>query len=444
MVALPDAIPQFARVFFNAGHELYVVGGAVRDRLRNDPGNDFDFATSARPEEVQKLFTRVIPTGLQHGTVTVLFKQHAFEVTTYRTDGTYSDQRHPDSVTFTSSLEEDLARRDFTINAIALDPRTGSIVDPFDGRKDLKNRVVRSVGSAKARFREDALRMLRAVRFATTLGFSLDTEILPAMRSLAPTIERISWERIATELRKMMRAPQPSQGWNMLNEANVLGHIVPELLETSSVEGLFAHLLSTCDCVHSSEPEYMRWAALFHDIGKPRCQGTDHRGTHFIGHDTVSAAMAEAILQRLRFPNDIIFPVGHLIKHHMFAYSSDFSDAAVRRLIARVGREWVEQLITLRVVDGCGKTGRWYVPEDMKDLSRRIQAVVAANDALQRSDLAVNGKDLMRDADIPPGPSVGIVIEELMEVVLDDPRMNTREQLLTIARNIRRQKLSSP
>ncbi len=444
MVTLPDTIQQFARHFFDAGYELYVVGGAVRDRLLHMPGDDFDFATSARPEEVQSLFDRVIPTGIQHGTVTVLYRKHAFEVTTYRTDGTYSDQRHPDSVTYTSSLEEDLSRRDFTINAIALDPRNGTLIDPFEGRTDLENGIIRSVGTPIARFGEDALRMLRAVRFATILGFTLDPEIIPAMKTLAPSIQRVSHERIAMELRKMMRSAQPSRGWRMLNDATVLGHIIPELNESFQVEQLFEHLLQTCDCVPEAATEHMRWAALFHDIGKPRCIGSDHRGTHFIGHDTVSAAMAEKILQRLRFPNEIIQPVCHLIKHHMFSYTSDFTDAAIRRFIARVGEDSVNQLIDLRLADGCGKTGRRFISEEMKELSRRVDTIIAGQDALHRSDLAINGRDLMEEAGIPPGRVVGIVLEELLEVVLDDPGMNTRQTLLHIARNIKRQKLSPP
>lgn len=450
MISVPRPVRRLARQFRQAGHELYVVGGAVRDALLNRPVTDYDFATSATPEEVQTLFHRTIPTGIRHGTVTVLFHGAQFEVTTYRVDGGYSDHRHPDAVTFTRTLREDLARRDFTVNAIALDPETGTIHDPFDGRRDLSAGVIRTVGDPDARFGEDALRMLRAIRFATVLGFSVDHATEAAISRHHHTIGEIAAERILQELRKMMAADSPSRGWRLMRTTGLLSVVGAELLEgdmppdgAEAVPGLFDHLVAACDCAPAGS-EVLRWAALLHDIGKPRCAGVDERGRHFHGHDAESSRMARVFLERLRAPRGLTDAVSHLVAHHMFGVSGESTDAAIRRFVARVGRDAARELVRLRRADICGKTGRLPSDPALGRLEDRVAALESEDAALTVRDLAVGGRELMNELNIPPGPTVGIILRELLETVLDDPALNTRENLLEIARRFAAERLDTP
>lgn len=421
---------------------MYIVGGAVRDALLGYPLEDYDFATSATPREVLQLFSHVIPTGIKHGTVTVLFEKHRFEVTTYRVDGNYTDRRRPDQVTYTSSLLEDLQRRDFTINAIALEPLTGTVVDPAGGRDDLKRGVIRTVGPPSDRFSEDALRMIRAVRFHAVLNFDLSSDVIDSMRQLAPLVEQVAPERIASELEKLMGAEFPSRGWEILRTTGLLVRLVPELEEDRSIPiEVFPHLVRTCDCAPRDNP-VLRWAALLHDAGKPRCLGEDTRGIHFHGHDEESARMAEEILTRLRFSNDRIRAVTHLVRHHMFGYRSEWSDAAVRRFIARVGEEEVFLLSALRRADSCGKTGRVPRDTDLDELESRVRTMLADSPPLSRGNLAVNGNDLITILGLKPGPLVGIILDELLQTVLEDPKKNDRDALLEIARRFQSQRLN--
>ncbi|MEX2443705.1 MAG: HD domain-containing protein [Alkalispirochaeta sp.] len=440
MISIPRRVKRFARVFDGANHELSVVGGAVRDSLLGRTVNDYDFATSATPEEVQQLFRRTIPTGIQHGTVTVVFEGFQFEVTTYRIDGRYDDHRHPDSVTFTRSLYEDLRRRDFTINAIAADPLTGRLTDPFHGRDDLRRRTIRTVGDPAERFAEDALRMLRAVRFAATLEFEVSSDTFSAITPQREEISTVAPERVFQELSKMMEAPAPSVGWRLLRESHLLSFVAPELLESdaqerqeSTLRGLFDHLVTSCDCA-SPEDASLRWAALLHDVGKPRCMAYDDRGLHFHGHDEASAEMAAELLRRLRASRRLIDSVTHLIRHHMFGVAGDSSDAALRRFVSRVGSDFALPLVTLRRADICGKTGSRPTGQDLNELERRIEIVLREDAAITTKDLAINGRDLMTELELSPGPHIGVILAELLETVLDDPEMNSRESLLHIAR----------
>lgn len=442
MLRMPGSVKRFARVFSDNKHELFVVGGAVRDALRGQAVDDYDFATSATPEEVMRIFHRVIPTGVQHGTVTVLFEKKTFEVTTYRVDGDYSDQRRPDSVTFTRSLEEDLARRDLTINAIALDPQTGRIIDPFDGRGDLKRQIIRTVGSPFERFGEDALRMVRAIRFAATLNFDVLPDVLDAITANASRLTHVAQERIGAELEKLIVCRKPSPGWRLFRQTRLLPYFLPELEEDADAPvPVFEHLLLTCDCAPSNSP-VLRWSALLHDIGKPRSADEDEKGLHFHGHDEISALMAEDILTRLRFSNERIRAVTHLVRNHMFGYSPEWSDAAVRRFIARVGSESVFLLTALRRADACGKTGRVSVLPDIDELEGRLRSVRDSAPPLSRERLAVNGNDLIRHLGISPGPRVGVLLEELLRTVIDDPSQNKRDTLLEIAESFFRKHLN--
>ncbi len=450
MVFVPHTIRRFARVFTEHGFELYIVGGAVRDALLGRRVTDYDFATSATPEEVMTLFRRSIPTGIRHGTVTVIFEGKQLEVTTYRVDGTYEDHRRPDSVTFTRTLAEDLKRRDLTINAIALDPMTGVITDPHDGRGDLRRRIIRTVGVAEARFTEDALRMLRAVRLTASLEFEMDDETRDAIVGRAGDIGAVSMERVLQELSKIMESRLPSVGWRLMRDTGLLEHLIPELLEdrapsphTGEIVPVFDHLLASCDCVPASNA-VLRWAALLHDVAKPRCLDRDERGIHFHGHDTMSAEMARDILTRLRSSNDLIKRVTHLIAHHMFGVDHESSEAALRRFLARVGTEYALPLVALRRADRCGKVVDSPVSyEDLSRLERRLEGLLEARPAVTTKDLAINGRDLMSELSLRAGPSIGVILRELLQTVIDDPSLNTRPTLLEIATRFYRQRLKN-
>ncbi|MFP4211627.1 MAG: CCA tRNA nucleotidyltransferase [Alkalispirochaeta sp.] len=449
MSRVPRTIRRLAERYRAAGHELYIVGGAVRDRLLGKEIADYDFATSATPKETQRLFRRTIPTGERHGTVTVLFEGHPYEVTTYRVDGAYHDHRRPEDVRFSRSLLEDLRRRDFTINAIALDPEKETIFDPFDGRNDLDRRIIRTVGDPVERFSEDALRMLRAVRFSATLEFKIAPETAAAIPPLATTLRYVAAERIRQELEKMMGASdRPSLGWSLLDDLTLLPGILPELTEDRSLKieerggpMVFPHLLRSCDCA-PRENQLLRWAALLHDVGKPRCFSIQDGGVHFHEHDRVSAEMSVEILERLRFPRAVIDGVAHLVRHHMFGYDSSWSDAAVRRFIARVGADQVFALTALRRIDTCGKTGKLRESEEIRELEQRVHRVLEEAPPLTVRDLAIDGRRIMEILGISPGPVVGVLLSELLQMVIDDPATNTPRTLETVVRRFYEERIA--
>lgn len=430
----PHRIRRLAATFHQAGHELFIVGGAVRDAVLGRPVADYDFATSATPEEVQTLFPRTIPTGIQHGTVTVRFEGALFEITTYRIDGTYSDRRRPDSVTFTRSLEEDLSRRDLTINAMAMDPETGTIHDPFGGAHDLRARLIRTVGDPATRFREDALRILRAARFAAQLEFLVAPDTEGAMASEGPAITHVAPERHLQEFEKLLGAPRPSVGLNLLERTGVLSLLIPELAEQEQFGvSILPHLIASCDCAPHEDLD-VRWAALLHDIAKPRTCAEGPAGVHFHGHDHAGAEMAEVILARFRASTQRTARVAHLIRHHMFDVPPAAGDTAIRRFIHRVGADAVDQLLVLRRADICGKTGSIADTVSLAATEDRVRAILRTKPAVTRGQLAINGRDLMAELSLPPGKTVGILLDELLSAVLDDPELNTRERLLEIAR----------
>jgi len=368
-------------------------------------------------------------------------------VTTYRTEGGYSDSRRPDSVDFVSDIREDLRRRDFTMNAMALDPLAGVFLDPHGGENDLERKVVRAIGDPAERFGEDALRMLRAIRFATQLGFTVDPPTLENIARLSQRIAAVSPERVRDELTKLIQSSNPSYGLRLLNDTGLLLTVLPELAEGIGVQqrgnhrfDVFEHSLRACDAAPADNLS-LRLAALLHDIGKPRALETGDDGERrFHGHDQVSAEMAEQILRRLRFPNKVIDSVTHLVRHHMFHYTPNWTDAAVRRFIARVGAGHVPELIALRAADGQAVRGEKVDTRALGEFSLRVQRTIAQQEALTIRDLAVNGRDLM-DAGIPAGPSLGVVLESLLETVLDDPAQNTPERLVEIARRFYDQRL---
>lgn len=461
-------LKKFYSVFEKSGFKAYLVGGAVRDLFLKKPASDWDVATNATPQDVIKMFKFVVPTGIEHGTVTVHFMGQEIEVTTFRTEAGYSDGRHPDSVNYAATIEEDLSRRDFTMNAIAVNLADGSIVDPFDGRKDIKAKLIRTVGSANERFMEDGLRPIRAIRFACKLGFSIEKQTYSELfkEDIHKKISSISMERFRDEFIKILSANKPSEGFKLMEETGILKLFIPELLEgRGCVQSdyrafhkfdVLDHLYYACDGAPAQKLE-VRLAALFHDIGKPAAKqikkqtvldGSKKNGSSkeietitFYNHEKIGAEITEEILTRLKFPNVTIKNVCHLIKEHMFNYESSWSSAAVRRFLVRVKPEYLEDLFDLRLAD---MYGMYNEPVDIRysqsvalllELKERIKAEQQLHSALTLKDLAVNGKDLISEG-IPSGKMLGIILNELLECVLEDPEMNKKETLLKTAKAI--------
>ena len=440
-IRIPGYLRQFASIFTRGGHQCFLVGGAIRDMLLDRPVTDFDIATDALPEQVQRLFQRVIPTGIRHGTVTVLFRGTQFEVTTFRVEGEYRDGRRPEEVRFTPSIEEDLKRRDFTINAMAYDLERNRLLDPHDGVSDLERRLIRAIGDPLERFREDGLRPVRACRFAAQLEFRIEEATFAAIRGALDTVRLVSAERIREELERLLKASLPSVGFERMLEAGLLEIFLPELARCRGVEqrerhcfDVFEHSLYTCDAAPRGNP-VVRLAALLHDVGKPPAlvRGEDGSLT-FHGHELLSAEMAEEITRRLRFPTRVIRQVTHLVRHHMFNYQEEWSDAAVRRFVARVGEENLPDLLALRRADQIGRCRTREISFNLIELEKRVERLLAGERALGLRDLAVSGREVMEHLALPPGPRVGFILDFLLESVLEDPELNRREKLLEIAR----------
>lgn len=443
---IPASIQQFADRFTNAGHSLYIVGGAVRDHYLGRRTSDYDFATDARPEQVIRLFRSVIPTGIKHGTVTVLYKGCSHEVTTFRTDGTYQDNRHPDQVTFVGDLADDLRRRDFTINALAVNAVDGTLVDLHHGIEDLRARKIRAIGEPEERFCEDALRIMRACRFASQLGFTIDEVTMDAMRRTSHRLTSVSGERVRAELFKILESERPSVGILAMHGCKALAILFSELVEGDNVGqkgnhqlDVLMHGIAACDAAPRSKP-LVRLAALLHDIGKSRTKAIGPDGeTTFHQHERHSELMAKDILLRLRCSNEETARVLNLIRNHMFNYSAEWTDGAVRRFINRVGVESIIDLFDLRRAD------RWAIDgnerfDDLVEFSDRIERVLAQESAMTIQDLVVDGNDLA-GIGIPRGPLMGEILRLLLDTVLEDPAQNTPERLAIIARNLYEQRM---
>ena len=342
-IAIPPVLQKMQEIFSSAGYESYLVGGAVRDTLMGKKPADFDIATNATPQQVIKLFHHVIPTGIEHGTVTVMFGKTGIEVTTYRTENNYSDGRHPDKVNYAATIEEDLARRDFTMNAIAADLKTGILKDPFNGQQDIKNKIIRTVGSAIERFSEDGLRPVRAIRFATRLNFEIEKSTMDAIPYSLETVNKVAVERFQDELKKILESPVPSKGLSLMEATRITEIFIPELLICRNClqKGFHSfdvldHLYYTVDGA-PSDNIVVRLAALFHDIGKPLVRDQKPSGEYtFYHHDKKSAEICGTILNRLHFPKETNIKVCELIRQHMFFYEDSWTDAAVRRFLVRI------------------------------------------------------------------------------------------------------------
>jgi tRNA nucleotidyltransferase (CCA-adding enzyme) len=443
----PEPLPALLARLREGGHAAYLVGGTVRDALLGrESVSEIDVATDLAPDDVARRFARVVPTGARFGTVTILEDGVTVECTTFRREATYSDARHPDQVAFTADPEEDLGRRDLTVNAMAWDPAAGVFLDPHGGALDLERRVLRAVGDPLARFREDALRPLRVARFVVTLEMEPDDALRAALAALgAPggpdPGAGVATERVRAELDRMLTGRQPSRGLEVLREAGLLGVWLPELARTRGVPqnrfhayDVYFHSLYTCDAAPAGKPD-VRWAALLHDLGKPETRvERDGEGT-FYNHQFVGAEIAFALLERLRFPHQRRDRIVHLVREHMFDYRTGWSDAALRRWLRRVGPEHVADLFDLRIADMLGNGLKQGFPTYLEQMRARIERLLEDSRALHVADLAVNGDDVMRALDLPPGPPVRAALEALLEEVIEDPARNTRDHLLARLRD---------
>jgi len=410
--------------------EAFIVGGCVRDLLMNKKPKDWDITTNAKPEEIQKIFPKSFYAN-KFGTVTV----NDVEITTYRIDEKYSDKRHPDKIRFARTIEEDLARRDFTINAVAmgLDKK---LIDLFQGKKDLKNKIIRTVGKPEERFNEDALRMLRAARFATTLGFKIEPKTLKAMEKNAGWIQAISKERIKDELMKILEAEKPTEGIELLRKTKLLGYILPELEKGVGVSqnkfhiyDIYEHSIRSLQAAADKKFNLeVRFAALFHDIGKPETKEGEGPDSTFYNHDYVGAKFTARILQRLKFPKKFIEKVVILVRNHMFISDPDrITEAGARRLIRRVGLKNMPDLINLRMADRLGMGRPKARPYRLRTIEYLIEKV--SQDPISVKMLKINGNEIMDLLKIQPGPKIGAILDVLLAEVIENPEKNIKDYL---------------
>ncbi|HKP55572.1 MAG TPA: HD domain-containing protein [Polyangiales bacterium] len=444
--AIPEPVIGLCKTLRAAGYKGWVVGGSLRDVLLQRHPKDWDLATSARPDQLMRVFKRVVPTGIAHGTVTVLVGDTGYELTTLRGEGAYSDSRRPDEVFFVDDIEQDLARRDFTVNAIAYDPLEDRLVDPFAGMADLQQRVLRTVGRAEERFGEDGLRVLRAARFSATLEFELEPATLAAIPGALGAFGKVSKERVRDEWLRAMEARKPSRAFEVMRSSGILSVSCPELMTQVGCTQNRYHEYDvwrhSLECLDASPTRPMqRIAALLHDLGKPRTRNLSDKTNDytFYNHENVGADLADEWLRDYRFSNEERKTIVHLVRNHLICYSSEWTDAAVRRFVRRVGPEYVDALMELGRADAIAK-GR---PADrefaaLDELRDRIATSVAQGAAFGTKDLAIDGRDVMAQLGIRPGPQVGRVLENLLERVLEQPELNERDTLLGLVESCAR------
>src|ERR1035437_409237 len=435
---IPPPIAELLATLWSGGQAAYVVGGCLRDTLLGREPVDWDLTTDAPPARIQELFPLSLYDN-RFGTVVVRHADNQYEITAFRRDVSYSDFRHPDAVEFGDSIEEDLARRDFTVNAMAWGARSGEepgFVDPHGGRDDLASRLLRAVGEPDRRFREDALRMVRAVRLAATLQFEVETETLAAIGRNAALATHLSGERIFTELGKLLRSARPSVGLRLMADSGLLAVIGPDLNRQRGVsqnkidgEDLWDHTLRTVDAAPNRS--LVRLAALMHDVGKPDTLAEGH----FHNHESVGAEMARDYLGHLHAPRVLQERVAHLVLHHMFMYQPNWTDAAVRRFIRKVGPGSIDDLLALRAADNEG-SGQPADAGHLTELESRVLGELAANLVLGRSQLAIDGLDLIAELGLPRGRVLGRLLDDLTDRVVAEPALNDRSILLDLARQL--------
>ncbi len=432
-IELPQKVTMIIQNLQLHGYEAYAVGGCVRDSILARRPEDWDITTSARPDEIKKLFNRTVDTGIEHGTVTVLIGKDGYEVTTYRIDGAYEDSRHPKEVRFTRSLKEDLRRRDFTINAMAYNDEV-RLVDIFGGMQDLNHHLIRCVGDPKERFSEDALRILRAVRFSSQLNFPIESKTAEAVKELAPTLKNISAERIQAELVKLLVSPHPER----IRDAYELGITKVILPEWDNMEGVEQntphHRYDVAEhTIHAlknvKRDKILRLTMLFHDMGKPEMKTTDEKGRdHFKGHALVSEEIARKVMRRLKFDNDTVKKVTRLVCYH--DYRAEATPKNVRRAMNRIGVELFPYYLAVRMADAKAQSSyrRREKVENIIEMRRLYQKALLNGECVTLRQLAVSGRDLM-ELGMRPGREIGSMLSELLEYVIDDPERNKKEIL---------------
>ena len=468
-IILPKYIIDLIQKLEEAGFEAFVVGGCVRDLLMSKNPKDWDIATNAQPKELLKIF----PDGKyenQFGTVMLPLKYIKgikeedqsgpnIEITTYRIESKYSDKRHPDEIKFAKTLEEDLSRRDFTINAMAI--RVGSkkskvknceyeVIDLFGGREDLKNKVIRAVGEAEERFNEDALRMMRAIRFAVQMNFKIESKTFSAIKKNAKNLQYVSMERIRDDFNKIILSQDPASGIKLLIESKLIDEFIPEIIKTVRVKQnrhhyygpyntVYAHMLASLEKCPSEKLE-VRLAAFFHDLGKPKTKRGTGESATFFGHEYVGAKMVEKIMTRLKYSRKVIDKTILLVKNHMFYYNVDeVGETGVRRVVQKVGLENINDLIDVRIADRLGSGVAKAVPYKLRHFKFMVEKV--SSDPLSVKQLKVGGNDLMKDLKIKPGPKIGAILDVLLAQVIDDPKLNKKEKLLKLAEDLNKKDL---
>lgn len=439
----PKVVQDIIRTLKNAGHQAFVVGGSVRDQALGLTPKDWDMATSATPNQVTELFSKVLPTGIDFGTVTVMVDGEGFEVTTFRADGHSSDGRHPDEVQFSESIQEDLARRDFSCNAVAFDPITDDVIDPFGGLGDITAKIVRAVGDPKTRFREDGLRLLRAVRFCATKGFALDAETAEAIPQCLDMLDGVSKERIQAELLKIISGPKAGWALDFMQTSGLMSKVCPELTKQVGLSQNHHHEWEVwehtkrCVVAERTGRPLLRLAVLLHDIAKPATRNPhpDRPGEfQFLKHETLGAEMAEKWMREFKFSNEDIELVTHTIKHHLIFFTVDWSDKQLRRWLRKVGPKHLDELLEVRRADIVGK--RTDVRKELieQDLLKLRIETVSQDVPHTMAHLALRGGDVIKIRDLKKGgPIVGKIMKHLLDVVTDDPELNTVEALSPIA-----------
>lgn len=439
-IRLPEAVTGIIETLQRAGFEAFAVGGCVRDSILGRCPDDWDITTSAKPEQVKALFKRTVDTGIQHGTVTVLQDRVGYEVTTYRIDGEYEDARHPRNVTFTASLEEDLKRRDFTINAMAYNDEEG-LVDLFGGMEDMGNKIIRCVGKAEERFTEDALRMMRAVRFSAQLGYRIEEETKQAVCKLSGTLAQISAERIRTELVKLLCSGHPERIITCY-KTGMTAVFLPEfdrMMETAQNNPHHCYSVgehTVCALSHVKPDKALRLAILFHDMGKPLTKIRDEAGVdHFYGHAGEGAQIAGKVMRRLKFDNDTMDRVTRLVRAHDVRIEPGVK--YMRRALNRLGEDLFPDLFEVKEADMKAQSSYQRCEKEacLDEMRREYEEVIRNRDCVSLKELAVNGSDLIA-AGMAPGKGIGIVLKALLEQVLEDPALNTKEYLLWQARQM--------
>lgn len=437
---IPKEVKNITEALEEKGFKAYPVGGSVRDILLGKSPTDWDIATDALPEEIQEIFPDNVYEN-EFGTVAVKTGSEKeelklIEVTTFRTEGKYSDKRHPDKVKFTKEIEKDLSRRDLTINAMALDISNNEVIDPYDGKNDLENKLIKTVEDPQRRFEEDALRLMRAVRFATELDFKIEKETAKAIKEKSDSLKDIANERIRDELVKIMKSDRADQGIRLLEEMSLLEHIIPELREGIDCDQAGHHIYTVWEhnvrsLKYAAENDYTlenRMASLLHDVGKPRTKEGKGEDATFYNHEVVGGEMTKEILERLKFPKDFVKKVSHLVRHHLFYYNvGEVTESGVRRFIKRVGIENIDDLVQVRKADRIGSGVPKAVPYKLRHLLFMIEKV--RRDPITTSNLEIDGDDVMNIADMEPGPEIGFILNILLDNVLDDPDKNNKDYL---------------